>query len=94
MKVSTILDHIDSRHIALSKFQRSYAAPATGAQKALFNLAWPEGLRVELNAPVAVLLNESADILALASGADFRCFTSPADFRAHIETEFLHLEVA
>jgi hypothetical protein len=71
-----------------------YADPVTGAQKALFDLAWPDGLQSGLTAPVAVLLSETPDILALASGAGFRCFTSAADFRAYIETDILHLEAA
>ena len=71
-----------------------YADPTTGAQKALFDLAWPDGLQPGLTGPVAVLLNENGDVLALASGAGFRCFTSSADFRAYVETEILHLEAA
>ena len=35
-----------------------------------------------------------ATILALASGAGFRCFTSSADFHAYVETEILHREAA
>lgn len=71
-----------------------YADPVTGAQKALFDLAWPDALQAGLSVPVAVLLDETPDILALASGAGFRCFTSSADFRAYIEAEMLHLEAA
>jgi hypothetical protein len=47
-----------------------------------------------LSAPIAVLLNEAPEILALASKAGFRCFTSSADFRTYVETEILHLEAA
>jgi hypothetical protein len=71
-----------------------YADPATGAQKALFDLAWPDGLQAGLTGPVAVLLNENGAVLALASKAGFRCFTSSADFRSYVETEILHLEAA
>lgn len=71
-----------------------YADPVTGAQKALFDLAWPDGLQPGLSAPIAVLLNEGSEILALASKAGFRCFTSSADFRTYVETEILHLEAA
>lgn len=69
-----------------------YADPATGAQKAVFDLVWPDGLQAGLSAPVAVLLNEEAEVLALASGAGFRCFTSAADFRVYVESEMLGAE--
>jgi hypothetical protein len=60
----------------------------------LFDLAWPDGLQPGLSAPIAVLLNATADVLSFASGAGFRCFTSSASFRAYIETEILNQEAA
>ena len=57
--------------------------------KAIFDLAWPSGLQDELSAPVAVLLNESADTIAMASGAGYRCFTSADAFRKYISSEVL-----
>jgi len=71
-----------------------YADPETGAQKAVFDLAWPDGLQSGLTGPVAVLLNETAEVLAIASSAGFRCFTAVAEFRAYVETEILKLEAA
>ena len=53
-----------------------FADPDTGAQKAVFDLAWPNGIQEELSQPVAVLLNEGAETIAFASQAGFRCFTS------------------
>jgi hypothetical protein len=37
-------------------------------------------------------LNEHPATLVLASAAGFRCFTSPAAFRAYVEREILSLE--
>jgi hypothetical protein len=71
-----------------------YADLDTGAQKAVFDLAWPDGLQPGLTGPVAVLLNESGDTLALASAAGFRCFATVSDFRAYIEAEILKLQPA
>jgi hypothetical protein len=93
-ELESLNDWVEGPGLPRGQIGFDYADPATGAQKALFDLAWPEGLQAGLSAPVAVLLNESADILALASGAGFRCFTTSADFRAYIETEILHLEAA
>jgi hypothetical protein len=38
-------------------------------------LAWPNGIQKELSQPVAVLLNEGTDTIAIASRAGYRCFT-------------------
>lgn len=71
-----------------------HADPDTGAQMAVFDLVWEKGLQPDLTQPVAVLLNESAEVLSLASAAGFRCFTTTAAFRAYVEKEVLKLEAA
>ena len=87
-------DWVEQQGLPRGEIAFEYADPATGAQKALFDLAWPQGLQPGLSAPVAVLLNETAEVLALASGAGFRCFTAAQEFRNYIETEILKLEAA
>ena len=67
----------------------AFADEDTGEQKAVFDLAWPNGIQAGLSQPVAVLLNESRDVIVLASGAGYRCFTTPTDFRQYVENEFL-----
>ena len=64
-----------------------FADDKTGEQKAVFDLAWPNGIQQGLSQPVAVLLNEGAEVIALASGAGFRCFTSTNNFKNYIEKE-------
>ena len=66
---------------------------AGGEQKAVFDLAWPGGLQQELSQPVAVLLNESVETVALASQAGFRCFTDVEEFKRYVEAEVLVLEL-
>ncbi len=56
----------------------------TGEQRAILDLAWPDGVQAELSEPVAVLLDESAELISLASAAGFRCFTSVAGFKAYL----------
>ncbi len=92
--LESLNDWVEAQGLPRGQIGFDFADSATGAQKALFDLAWPDGLQPGLSAPVAVLLNESADVLAMASGAGFRCFTSAADFRTYVETEILHLEAA
>jgi len=69
-----------------------YADPETGAQNAIFDLAWPNGIQEELSQPVAVLLNETADVLAMANQAGFRCFTSSGEFKRYVENEIISSE--
>lgn len=61
----------------------------TGEQIAIFDLVWPNGLQEELSEPVAVLLNESEETIALASAAGFRCFTNATALRNYVNKEML-----
>jgi hypothetical protein len=63
-------------------------------QKAAFDLAWPNGIQEELSQPVAVLLNENSDVVAIASQAGFRCFTSVESFKHYVKREILVMEAA
>ena len=87
-------DWTEHRGLARGVLAFDYADPQSGEQKAIFDLAWPEGVQPGLTQPVAVLLNETAEVLALASEAGFRCFTSIPGFRAYIEAEILKSEAA
>lgn len=66
-----------------------FADPDSGEQKAIFDLAWPNGIQEELSQPVAVLLNEDASTITLASQAGFRCFTDCEAFKRYVESEVL-----
>ena len=61
----------------------------SGEQKAVFDLAWPDGIQEELSEPVALLLNEGPEVIALASKAGYRCFTDVDDFKRYISKEIL-----
>lgn len=64
----------------------------TGELLALLDLAWPEGLQTGYSDPVALLLEEDAESLEVASRAGFRCFTDVKAFQAYVESEILALE--
>lgn len=66
----------------------------TGQQKAIFDLAWPNGIQEELSQPVALLLNEGSDVLAIASQAGYRCFVSADDLRRYVRSEILAEDIA
>jgi hypothetical protein len=59
--------------------------PETGEQRAILDLVWPTGVQEGLSEPVAVLLDESSELISLASAAGFRCFTTTAAFRTYAE---------
>ena len=54
-----------------------------------FDLAWPDGVQTELSQPVAVLLDEPAEVHEAANNAGFRFFTSIDEFKHYVETEIL-----
>lgn len=60
-----------------------------GEPLAVLDLAWPEGVQPRFSPPVAVLLNEPAEVVAAASAAGFRCFTSTEGFRRYVMRELL-----
>ncbi|MFP7756263.1 hypothetical protein ACLG6S_16725 [Thermodesulfobacteriota bacterium B35] len=62
---------------------------ASGKQIAVFDLAWPNGLQEKLSQPVAVLLNEEASVIALASQAGYHCFMDTNTFRQYVQQEVL-----
>jgi hypothetical protein len=78
--------------LPLGTLSYDFADPATGEQRAVFDLAWPAGIQEELSQSVAVLLNEEPATLALASAAGLRCSTSPSAFQFYMEREILSLD--
>jgi hypothetical protein len=66
-----------------------FADAATGEQKSVFDLAWPNGIQEELSQPVAVLLNEGKETIAIASQAGYRCFTTMPEFQRYLQAEIL-----
>ena len=71
---------VEAQGLPRGQMSFEYADPNTGDPRTVFDLAWPEGLQEGLSQPVAVLLNEGTETLALASSAGFRCFTAVAAF--------------
>lgn len=93
-ELETLNKWVEDQGLPSGQVAFDYADSKTGAQKAVFDLAWPQGIQPGLTEPVAVLLNETADVLALASSAGFRCFNATDDFRAYVKTEIFNSEAA
>ena len=88
-QLEAINDWMAERGLPRGTLAYDFADSATGEQKAVFDLAWPIGIQEELSQPVVVLLNESAEILSIASQVGFRCFTDTEEFRRYVESEIL-----
>ena len=88
-ELENINNWLAARDLPRGHLAFDHADPATGAQMAVFDLAWPDGLQPGLTGPITVLLNEEAEVLSIASAAGFRCFTSGATFCAYVEGEIL-----
>lgn len=69
-----------------------FADTLTGEQKAVFDLAWPNGIQEELSRPVAVLLNEGAEVTSIANKAGYLYFTTIEEFKQYVKTEMLAQE--
>ncbi len=61
----------------------------TGKLFATLDLAWPDGLQAGLTQPVALLIDEDAEIHNIVQQHGFRYFTNPDDFKNYVKTAIL-----
>lgn len=88
-EIEAINARVTSKGLAQGVVDYDVSDPETGQQKAVLDIAWPDGLQAELSQPIAVLLNESNEALAVASQAGFRCFTNRVEFEKYVQMEIL-----
>lgn len=88
-ELEALNDWVAEHGLPRGQIAYDFADAESGEQKAVFDLAWPEGLQKELSEPVAVLLGEEAETVAVASQAGFRCFTEPLRFRSYVKKTIL-----
>ena len=91
-QLEALNDWMEAQGLPRGVLAYDFADAATGEQKAVFDLAWPNGVQEELSQPVAVLLNESTETIGIASQAGYRCFTTTEEFRRYVESEILARE--
>ncbi len=89
VEIAAINEWLETQGLPRGLVGFELADESTGVQRAMIDLAWPEGLQVGLSDRVAVLLNEPVDVLSLASAAGYRCFTTTDAFRAYVNSEVL-----
>lgn len=88
-QLEALNDWVEAQGLPRGVVSFDFADPETGEERAVFDLAWPQGLQEELSQPVAVLLFEEAPMVAVASQAGYRCFTVVADFKAYVRADVL-----
>ena len=93
-EIEAINDWIEGEGLPRGQISFDLSDETTGTQLAVLDLAWPDGLQPELSAPVAVLLNEPAEVLSKANAAGYRCFTEAGAFRDYVNAEILGADVA
>ena len=93
-ELEAVNEWINSSGLPHGTMSFDFADSESGQQKAVFDLAWPNGIQEGLSQPVALLLNEGSDVLAIASQAGYRCFVSSEDLRRYIRSEILAEDVA
>ncbi len=88
-ELEVLNDWVEAQGLPRGVLAFDFADQVSGEQKAVFDLAWPNGIQEELSQPVAVLINENSETLALASRAGFRCFTATQEFKDYVEKDIL-----
>lgn len=63
----------------------------TQEQKAIIDLAWPAGVQEELSQPVAILMNELPETMAVVNQAGYRCFTQLEEFKDYVNKNILRV---
>lgn len=88
-ELDALNDWVEAQGLPRGVISYDYADPDSGAQIAVFDLAWPSGLQEELSQSVAVLLNEDAATIRIAGEAGFRCFSDANSFKRCVKAEVL-----
>jgi hypothetical protein len=88
-ELEALNDWMEKQGLPGGTISYDFADPDTGQQRAVFDLAWPNGIQEELSQPVALLINEGAEVLSIASQAGYKCFTKAEDLRAYVRTDIL-----
>lgn len=89
MEVEDINNWVKEQGLPRGQFSYELPNETAGTQDTILDLAWPNGIQSGLSAPVAVLLDAPSEVMAAASAAGYRCFTTENSFRSYVEVEIL-----
>ena len=85
----TVNEWVVEQGLPEGEFLYELTDPQSGHAVAVFDLAWPDGLQAGLSEPVALLIDEPAEVHEAANRAGFRFFTDVEIFRAYVRQEIL-----
>lgn len=86
-ELEALNDWMEEQGLPRGMMAFDFADLDTGEHRAVFDLAWPIGIQEGLSQPVAVLLNEETEVIAIASQAGFRCFTATSQLKQYVQVE-------
>lgn len=87
--LETLNQWIEDQGLPRGYLSHEIVDQVTGDQKAIFDLAWPNGLQEELSQPVALLINEESSVITYASQLGYICFTDSDSFKQYVISEIL-----
>jgi hypothetical protein len=61
----------------------------TGNTEAILDLAWPDGVQRGYSMPVAVLLDETADVIKAANQNGYQVYTVVEEFKSYVKNQIL-----
>lgn len=88
-ELENLNEWMEAQELSRGIIAYEFVDPETGEQKAIFDLAWPNGVQEELSQPVVVLLNEPTETVDIASQAGYRYFTSVNAFKKYVGQNFI-----
>lgn len=88
-QIDDVNSWVDALGLPKGVVAHEHVGSESGVPTFVIDLAWPHGLQPGLSHPVALLLDETSEVVALASSAGFRCFTDVGSFRSYVLREVL-----
>lgn len=93
-QIQRLNEWIKQKGLHVGEVDYDFSDPQTGQPKAVFDLAWPDGIQMGKPPPVAVLLDKEMKTLEMASQGGFRAFTSVREFHRYVERDILGEDLA
>jgi hypothetical protein len=87
--IDSLNEWIRSNDLPPGEVEYELVGKQTGNAEAILDLAWPGGVQSGYSEPVAVLLDETADVVQAASQNGYRVFTSVEDFKSYVKNQIL-----
>lgn len=84
-----INDWIEACRLPRGEIAYELVDTVKGSTEAILDLAWPEGIQKGYSRPVALLLNESNELILSMQKRDYLVFTNVASFKKYVEEEVL-----